>query len=389
VRVFFYLEDRERTLDTAMDKVMPSLTNFAAEMEREKARQRTYDAMVRKAKALQVTGGKVYGYDNVDVLSPAPSPDGRPRRVHVIRAVNGAQAEIVRRIFTMYAAGLGLKKIASALNAEHVPPPRGDRAGWAPSAIREMLRRELYRGVIVWNRSQKISRGGTRKQRKRPEGEWLRLEAPELRIVAEDLWRGVQARLDHHARSIPRSRTGGRLLGRPAQADLESKHLLSGLGRCTECGGPLIAITRAHGMEASGRFRVGFYACGHNYRRGSAICANNVQVREEVLDHAILQAINDVLDERILEAAVERALERLRSGQERHLDRRTAIERELSLIEAQERRFVDAIKRGGDLDSLVACLKAEDGRKKALASWRPSATSRSWPGWTPRASVEI
>src|SRR5262249_34316231 len=38
VRVFFYLEDRERTLDTAMDKVMLSLSTFAAEMEREKAR---------------------------------------------------------------------------------------------------------------------------------------------------------------------------------------------------------------------------------------------------------------------------------------------------------------------------------------------------------------
>jgi hypothetical protein len=35
VRVSFYLEDRERTLDSAMDKVMLSLTNFAAEMERE------------------------------------------------------------------------------------------------------------------------------------------------------------------------------------------------------------------------------------------------------------------------------------------------------------------------------------------------------------------
>jgi DNA invertase Pin-like site-specific DNA recombinase len=58
VRVFFYLEDRERTLDTAMDKVMRSLTNFASEMEREKARQRAYDAMVRKAKALHVTGGR-------------------------------------------------------------------------------------------------------------------------------------------------------------------------------------------------------------------------------------------------------------------------------------------------------------------------------------------
>src|SRR5688572_15910605 len=51
VRVFFYLEDRERTLDSPTDKVMLSLQTFADELEREKARQRTYDAFVRKAKA--------------------------------------------------------------------------------------------------------------------------------------------------------------------------------------------------------------------------------------------------------------------------------------------------------------------------------------------------
>src|SRR5262245_28461986 len=70
VRVFYYLEDRERTLDSAMDKVMMHLSTFAAEIEREKARQRTYDAMLRKASARQVAGGMVYGYDNVEVLSP-------------------------------------------------------------------------------------------------------------------------------------------------------------------------------------------------------------------------------------------------------------------------------------------------------------------------------
>ena len=51
VRVFFYREDRERTLDSPTDKIMMSLTAFADELEREKARQRTYDAMQRKAKA--------------------------------------------------------------------------------------------------------------------------------------------------------------------------------------------------------------------------------------------------------------------------------------------------------------------------------------------------
>ena len=35
VRVFFYLEDRERTLDSPTDKIMLSLTAFADELERE------------------------------------------------------------------------------------------------------------------------------------------------------------------------------------------------------------------------------------------------------------------------------------------------------------------------------------------------------------------
>src|SRR5215210_4710008 len=78
VRVFFYLEDRERTLNSPTDKIMLSLTAFADELEREKARQRTYDAMQRKAKAGHVTGGRVFGYDNLRILS---EPDAQGRQV--------------------------------------------------------------------------------------------------------------------------------------------------------------------------------------------------------------------------------------------------------------------------------------------------------------------
>src|SRR3954454_2972742 len=101
VRVFFYLEDRERTLDSPTDKIMLSLTAFADELEREKARQRTYDAMVRKARAGHVTGGRVFGYDNVEIMGV----DGK--RSHVVRQVNDEQAAIVRRIFEMSASGHG------------------------------------------------------------------------------------------------------------------------------------------------------------------------------------------------------------------------------------------------------------------------------------------
>jgi DNA invertase Pin-like site-specific DNA recombinase len=61
VRVFSYLQDRERTLNSPTEKLLLSVSTFADEMESEKARQRTYDAMARKARAGHVTGGRVYG----------------------------------------------------------------------------------------------------------------------------------------------------------------------------------------------------------------------------------------------------------------------------------------------------------------------------------------
>ena len=357
VRVFFYLEDRERTLDNAMDKVMLSLTNFAAEMEREKARQRTYDAMLRKAKALHVTGGKVYGYNNIEVLGT----DGR--RQSVTRQVNLEQAVVVRRIFELYAAGTGMLTVAHRLNEEGVKPPRG--RGWAPSAIREMLHRPLYRGEVVWNRSQKIVKGGTKKQRKRPESEWLTFTAPDLRIIPDDLWQRVKARLDERAALFPRSQTTRKLIGRPRYQD-ESAYLLVGFVRCSVCGGPIGTESRAHGTNGT-RQLVPHYACLDNRRRGKAICANPVALRQEILDRKILGAIAEVLQPEVLERAVEKALAKLSYARSYHASRRTQVERELEDVQRKLDRLVDALADGSlPADEIKGRLGAEKTRKTAL-----------------------
>jgi DNA invertase Pin-like site-specific DNA recombinase len=82
-----------------MDKVMLSLTNFAAEMEREQASRRRADAMLEKARAGHCTGGRVFGYDNVEVR------DEQGRRVRVDRRINEGEAAVVRRIFARSDAG--------------------------------------------------------------------------------------------------------------------------------------------------------------------------------------------------------------------------------------------------------------------------------------------
>jgi hypothetical protein len=102
--------------------------------------RKTREALQRKASHGYVTGGRVFGYDNVRV-------DG-----HTERRINKAEAAVVRKVYDLYAAGLGLPTIAHRLNAELLPAPRAQqdrKAGWCPSSLHSVLRRSLYRGELV------------------------------------------------------------------------------------------------------------------------------------------------------------------------------------------------------------------------------------------------
>lgn len=343
-RVFFYLEDRERTLDNALDKVMLSLTNFASEVERERAKQRTYDAMLRKAKAGHVTGGKVYGYDNREILS------AEGRRLHVLRVINPVEAAIVRQVFEMFAGGLGIGRITKHLNEERIPAPRQSPRGWAPTAVREILHRPLYRGEIVWNQHEKIVRGGTKKRRQRDEKDWIRIDAPDLRIISPKLWDSVAKRLEKR-KGQPRS----------AYRDVESKYLLTGMARCAHCGGPMTIVGQDYHRQ-KGRF----YGCSYYKSRGSSICKNSLLVEQELLDHTVLKAIEEALTEEMLKVAIEKALAKHRAGASVQLDHRSRIERELSLIEAQLKNLVDAVANGRKEGTLFDRISSEEARKRSL-----------------------
>ena len=140
MKVYSYLEAREVLVDTPTDKFLMSAVSFAAEIERDKAHQRTHDAMRRKARTGQVTGGQCFGYDNVPIT--VRDAAGQERRSHVERVVNEQEAVVVRRIFQLCAQGYGLTRIAKLLNEEGVRSPRAQQGrprGWAPSSVRAVL----------------------------------------------------------------------------------------------------------------------------------------------------------------------------------------------------------------------------------------------------------
>lgn len=385
VRVFFYLEDRERTLDSPTDKIMMSLTAFADELEREKGRQRTYDAMSRKARAGHVTGGRVFGYDNLDVT--ITGLDGQARRSHVERRINETEAAVVRRAFTLAAEGRGVRAIAKTLNSEGAVSPRSQQGrprSWAPSSIRTVLYRTLYRGAIVWNKTRKRDDWGRKHATKKAEGEWCHVEAPALRIVSEDLWQAAHARLGE-ARGVYLRGTDGRLWGRPLTG-IESKYLLPGLAKCRVCGGGLIVRTRK-----AGRQRAAFYACGSYHFRGA--CSNNLEVPMARVDEAVLAAIETRLfGPGVVEDVLAEALRAIGPAGQGRAACADSARAGVQAIDAEIDRLTEAIAHGGHLPSLVMKLQAKeqerDGlRVQASAATRAAATAEAAPD-TVRAALE-
>ncbi len=350
VAVHSYLGEREIVLNNPTDKIMLSLTAFADELERDKARQRTRDALLKKARAGHVTGNRTYGYINVEVK------DG-DRRLHVERGINPEEAEIIREIFRLCAGGLGFTKIAKLLNERRIGGPRGP---WAPSSVREVLYRDLYRGVMVWGKIRKRDKWGKRRYLSQPEQDWVVVSLPELQIVDDPLWQSVHERLTA-SRGVYLRQTDGKLWGRPTRG-LDSRYLLTSMGQCGVCGGSMIVGSSG----AKGR-RIYVYKCNNYHTKGKTVCPNGLTVPLGATDQAVLSAIEEqALQPEVVEKAIDRALEMLRPAEDHaKLD---GLNADLVIVQSEIDHLTKAVATGGDLPSLVAAIKEREQRKTHIES---------------------
>lgn len=332
----YYFTDEVVHLDGATDRFLVAARNFAAELEREKISQRTHEHHMVKARRGLVVGGRCFGYDNVE------AKDDQGRRVRVEYVINESQAEVIREVFRRYANGEGLRGIAKSLNERGVPSPSAGKRGtgsWSGGAIYEILHRERYRGVIVWNRYEKTYRGGTKVRIERPEAEWLRMEAPHLRIVEDDVWDNVQARFHGRSEEARRRRRPGR----------PPRYLLTSLARCSVCGGP---IGVANGRQGKAPIKV--YGCTYHRERGSTVCANSLRRPMEAVDEVVVAWIRrHVLTEDVVVAVLREVRLRLR-------ERAREGESELPQLAAEVRKREQEIKR------LVDILASADTQPEAV-----------------------
>jgi len=217
-----------------------------------------------------LSGGSLpYGYDVVKKFDA----EGEPMRGE--RKVNEEQAAVVRRIYQEYANGRSPRAIAKKLNAEGVPGPKG--TGWTQSSINGNRRRgigilnnEIYIGVLVWNRQRFIKdpETGKRVPRFNPEEEWIRVDVPELRIVAQEMWDKVKER----QRELPEQKEQFWKSQRP-------RYLLSGLLKCGCCSGGFVKAN--HGR----------YGCATSKNKGT--CDNTLKIEQDRLEQLVLKTLRN------------------------------------------------------------------------------------------------
>jgi site-specific DNA recombinase len=344
VRVWYYQDNREARLDTAIDKAMESFRNFGSELHLEKIRKNTREGLRSRVAGGYWAGGALsYGYRQL-------REGGR-----TVLKVHPEHAAVVRSIFDMAAEGKGACSIARTLNVNQTPGPKGGE--WGRTTITSLLRNPIYRGQPVYGKRRMTDRGGVRVSVPALESDRIARQDETLRIVSEETWGKVQARLAKAAVRWSGVRTPkGRLAGRP-EGVTTSSHLLSGLLKCGGCGAALVPTARSR----NGKVRR-YYVCSSRYKQGKTACAAKHMLRYDAITDAVLSHFEHLQDGFIDELIAKEwgTWVAERAAAESSL---TKYRDEVARLDSELANLTDAVAQGGQ--SIPALLRALETKQRA------------------------
>ena len=357
-------------LDTRQESasILGAVTGAMSEHYRKEIGRRTRRGLEGLARNHKPTGGRAYGY-----IAAADSPSGD-------REINPEQAEVIKRIFELYAGGMSPRAVATELNRDGIASPGASwnrtvrrRGGWMMSAIAGdhtrgigILNNELYIGRVIWNRIQWIRSAADSSKRRcvqNPKSEWIVHEDERLRIVPQALWERVKARQNRQADTIGERVKRGLSKDSARRTGRGPKYLFSGLLKCGKCGANFTIASKTS------------YACA-SYVNGRG-CENDARIRRDVVESGLLAGIKRELLSPAAIEEIRRRVAKIVKAKKPPTDNVKAIGK----AEAEVANLTDAIANGllKSSPALAARLQAAE---------RELAKLRATTSQPPRGSVQ-
>ena len=205
--------------------------------------------------------------------------------------IDPVAAEVVKKIFKMYADGYGYHRICEYLNNNNILPrsvykkQKGSKfvcsncdletVRWNPDTVAQILRNEVYIGNLVQGKTTYVSYKN-HKKKSVSANEWCRTLNTHEPIIDMETWNKVQSILGTHYKV---TKTG--------QINYFTRKVY-----CSCCGKAF--MRNVYNVKSEKTGQRAYMQCKGNKK--FHICDNNKSIRMDKLEEILLNAINDLLD---------------------------------------------------------------------------------------------
>ena len=346
----FFQNDNINTLDADSEFRLVVMAGVAQD-ELRKLSERTKFGFAQSIRNGRVLGNdRLYGYDKKDC----------------VLTVNEGEAEIVRRVFDLYAnQGLGTRKISQALTGMGYTSRQGN--AFNTLTIRNMLTNPKYKGWYCGGKTQSLDYR-TKKKAFLEEREWVMYPDPAIpAIVSEELWNRANALYKERSHQM-KTHAGG--------ATYHNRYPYSGKIICEEHGTSFYrqVLTSSKGDQEVWECRV--------YRQKGRAACSAPQVRSEALNRILADIFTETVKDKTLIVDALMAVLNSVPREMDHSKERLRIAEERKAIHAKKDRLLelsmaDALtvdefkKRNGifnqqllNLETRLSALAVEEAQQK-------------------------
>lgn len=238
-------------------------------------------------------------------------------------------APIVRRIFTMYASGIGIFDIVRELNADGLHT--GMNRPFTKNSLHRLLKNEKYVGIYDFKNGE------------------IRVENGIPAIVDQDTFDKVQKMLTVNKRI-------------PAKQWAKSEYLLSDKLFCGNCGGAMVGES---GTSKTGA-KYNYYLCINHKKKHSC---NRKAIRQDWIEPLVFERVLDIImNDEMIDFITENTWNYYQAGDETQ-DRLKLLNNQISDTETAISNLMRAIEKGLPMnEAVISRIEQLNAQKATLES---------------------